>query len=303
MGFFLTFLFTISILYARTQKGIERLNFFPDSDAYLSVNFDHQELDIETPKESGQSKGVNNFANRLSGMYAQRVSRKMFLGAQLAYEEASENAVVYGIPARKRFRSSGFVDPAIIATYRLRFQKETRGMIDLHFYVSPSLGRREIGESATTRLNGRDLLRLGLSHGFLEDRWEFQNMLEYEYFSAGREDNKFLRASFDLESSWQLRYNFTTQYELSSDYDLFATFGLVYRSQERIRSATEDMREIRSGTASLYGVGIKRPLSEWTMIEGKYSLRREEYFVRSAASNLDGTSTSQTFTLSYVVLF
>ncbi len=303
MGIFLTFLFTISILYARTQKGIERLNFFPDSDAYLSVDYAHQELDIETPKESVQSKGVNNYGNRLSGMYAQRVGRKMFLGAQLTYEEASENAVVYGIPARKRFRSSGFVEPAIIGTYRLRFQKESRGMIDLHFYVSPSLGRREIGEATTTRLNGRDLYRLGLSHGFLEDRWEFQNMLEFSYFSDGREDNKFLRASFNLESSWQLGYNFTTQYEISSDYELFATFGLVYRSQERIRSAVEDMREIRSGTASLYGLGIKRPLGEWTLIEGKYSLKREEYFVRSTASNIDGTSTTQAFTLSYVVLF
>ncbi len=303
MGFLLTFLFTISMLHARTQKGIERLNFFPDADAYLSLNYEHFDLDIETPQTSIQSKGVNNYSNRFSGTYGHRAGRKIFIGVHVGFEAASENGVVYGIPSRRRFKSSGVVEPALLGIYRLRSQKEKKGMIDLHFFASPSLGRREIGEETTTRFYGRDIYCLGLSHGFMEDRWEFQNLIEYRYFSRGNEDNKILRTSFNIESSWRIRYRFSMQYELSPDYEVLASIGLIYRSPEKIRSPDEDTREIRSGTASVLGIGLKRPLSEWSMLEGKYSLQREEYFVRSSNSNLDGTAMSQKFTLGYVLLF
>lgn len=285
------------------SRGIERINFFPEADAFLRAGYSHSQLNIETPRTTVNTKELNNIYNLFTATYAHRAARKWFLGVTLAAEEASENAAFYGLPLRRRSTSSGLMNPGLFSLYRLRHQKGDRGNIDFFIEVSPNLGPRKISRTSSNRFSGKNRLDVGLSHGFLEEKWEFKNELGYTFFAAGKEQNRFLDSTFEVENFFHVQYKFTTQYALKEKLHVFLSLGIFYRSNERIREKSGEMRELKSGTGSDMGLGLKHSLSAWTMIELSYRIQRTEYFLKTDQFSLDGNFLSQSGNLTYTVLF
>lgn len=284
--------------------GVHRLNFFPDADAWLRAEYSHRLLNITTPKEIADTKDVRNVYNLGEVSYAQRFARKLFLGVKVGIEEASENGALYGIPLKRRFTSEGLTDPEIFGTYRLRHQKDDKGNLDLHLSLTPSPGNRKISTSSTNRFSGRNSVQLGLSHGFLDEAWEFRNAIHGTFLGAGREDNEFLGGMrFRLESSFTVDYTFSAQYASGKRTFVSGLLGINYRSSEISREKGGGKRELRSGTGSVFGASLKRIISDWSLLEGGYTLRRSEYFVKGEDVNLDGKLTSHEFSLAYLILF
>ncbi|MBA2405094.1 MAG: hypothetical protein H0V66_10020 [Bdellovibrionales bacterium] len=287
----------ISLAQATPSRELERLNFFPNADAYLIAQYDHVRLNIETPFEEIQTKEVNNYYNLFTLTYAQHVSRKMFLGLRGTFEQSSENAASYGVPVRRRFTGMGFKEPEIFTQYRLRFQKEEKGLIDLYLGYSPLLGKREVGGSDAKRLNGRDILTIGLSHGLWEEEWEFKSALNFRFFGEGKEENSYAEGSFQLESYYMINFQFHTQYRINPKLYTFGSVGFNYTSIEVISGGTFGRREVQAGTGSLFELGLKRTLGDWSLLELSYNLHRYDYFVKGETFNLDGDAIQQQFTL------
>ena len=293
----------ISDLAFTHDRGVERINFFPDAESWLIASYSHTRLEIETPEATVKTKEVHNHYNLLTLAYAHRFSHKLFAGIKFGYEEASENVATYGLPLRRRFTSTGFVNPELFLNYRLRSQKKDRGNFDAHLAIVPTMGSRKISKTPMNRFSGRNSIRMHASHGFLEEQWEFQNLVGATLNSEGPEENEFSRFNFTLESSYIIDYAFTTQYAIQENLFLSGTIGIVYRLKEVLRQSTAGEREHRSGTGSLFRLGVKRKISDWSLIDFGYSLHRSEYFIEADTFNLNGDSTSHKFQLNYVVLF
>lgn len=291
------------IAQAQTQTEIERINFFPRSDAFAIARYHYEKLNIETPQTSVNTKAVNNYSNVLSVSYAQKVHRKLFLGITGEFEEASENAVVYGIPLRRRFNSFGPKEPIIFGIYRLREQEGTKGLVDFYASFAPDGGSREIGKDHSNRLRGRHLLHFILSHGMWEGDWEFQSSLDYLYWGEGEERNSFISRRFDLEDHYNLSFHFKAQYRVNEWLFASSSIGAVYHSTQTIIDKQMGRRQIQSGTGSVFEFSLKRPLSDWSLIELSYILKRNDYFVKSPDVNLDGDQKVQRFVLKMVHAF
>jgi hypothetical protein len=288
---------------AQTKTEIERINFFPSSDAFAEVQYHYEKLNIETPQTSVNTKEVNNFSNLLSISYAQKFHRKIFLGISGIFEEASENAVIYGIPLRRRFNSFGPKEPLIFGIFRLREQADSKGLVDLYVSFAPDGGGREIGKDKANRLRGRHLLHLILSHGMREGDWEFKSSLDYLYWGEGEERNAFLVKKFILEDYYNLSFHFKTQYRINDWLFASSSIGAVYHSTQTIIDKHYERRQIQSGTGSVFEFGLKRPLSDWSVIELSYTHKRNDYFVKSPDINLNGEQKVERFILKLVHAF
>lgn len=300
---FILFFFPFLRVQGQTKTEIERINFFPKADAFAEARYHYEKHKIKTPQTSVNTKEVNNYSNLLSISYAHKMSRKLFLGLTGMFEEASENAVVYGIPLRRRFNSLGPKEPLIFGLYRLREQENTKGLVDLYASFAPDGGAREIGKDKANRLRGRHLLHIILSHGMWEDDWEFRSSLDYLYWGEGEERNSFLGRKFTLEDYYNLSFHFKTQYRLNRW--LFTSFsiGAVYHSTQTILDTNNGRRQIQSGTGSVFELGLKRPLSDWSLLELNYVIKRNDYFVKSSDVNLDGEEKVQRLILKLVHAF
>lgn len=296
----LTFL-TFSI--GAQTKGLERINFLPDTDAYTKVGYQYSFLHIETPKNTTMTKEVHNMRNLLFGEYAHRFGRKFFAGLRFFYEEASENAVSYGIPFPRRFTSHGVKEPELFFLYRLKEQTETSGLIDISLTFSPKGGKREIDRDNSNRLNARNILKLNLSHGMLEEDWEFKSAIGFNYFGRGVEENGEEGLDYTLESYREYSFDFTAQYRLSEWLYTNAGVGVIYRGTQDVFDENRARREIQAGTGSLFHLGLKKPLGEWSLVEFNYSLLRRDYFVKGVSSNLEGEETLQTAEIVYTMAF
>jgi hypothetical protein len=285
------------------SKQLERLNFFPEASAYMDLGYEYQWLNIQTPQDSVLTKEVKNTFNILRVAYAQKFSENMFLGTRVFFEEASENGVNYGIPLRRRLNSAGFVEPEIFSTYRLRRQTPERGLVDFHASYSPKLGQREIGNQKATRLRGRSLLKAALSHGMWEDEWEFRTWLGLNYFGEGQERSKFSPSTFNLNSYLEGEFNFSTQYRLTPWLFIYGRIGIIYSGVETIKEENNDTREIKAGTGSWFELGLKKPINRWSLIELGYSIKRNEYFVKSLDANLEGERIQQQLQMNYKMAF
>jgi hypothetical protein len=285
------------------SKQLERINFFPESDAYLDMGYKHQRLNIETPQDSVLTKEVKNHANLIHAAYSQRMARKMFLGARLFFEQASENGVMYGVPLRRRFDSAGFKEPEVFMTYRLRHQRDDRGLIDFHASYSPYMGLREIGNQKANRLHGRSMLKAAISHGLWEEEWEFRTWLGINYFGQGKERNDYSGSSFKLRPYREGEFIFSSQYRISPWLFVYGSIGIIYTGIEKISEKNGIKREIKAGTGSRFELGIKKPLNPWSLVELGYALRRNEYFVKSDEANLEGDVIQQQLLLSYKMAF
>ena len=281
------------------EKELERINFFPNTDAYLTTSYAHKQLHIETPQESLDTKSVTNLSNTLELTYAQKVANKAFVGINLYLEEASENGVKYGVPIRRRFTSYGFKEPEIFATYRLKHQKVDKGLFDLHLAFSPSFGQREIGNDHANRLNGRNIAKLALSHGFWEEAWEFQTKLGLTYFDEGEEQNHFNDLIYDLRSQKDVKLKFTSQYRLTHWWFVYAGVGIVYYGSQVVVERGGMKREIKAGTGSEFALGVKHTLDSWSLVEMNYGLTRYDYFVKADAANLEGDAVEHSIGLAY----
>lgn len=290
-------------LFAQTKTQIERINFFPETDAFGRISYQYENLKIDTPQNTVQVKEVNNYKNILSSSYAHRFSRNLFLGLNISLEEASENAVFYGIPLKDRFSSVGLKEPELFMIYRLRRQEEGKGLVDLFLSYSPSMHEREIGNANAARWNGRSIFNAGLSHGMWEEEWEFRSSLEYIYYSEGEEENNFTDERYTLENYSDVIFNFRTQYRSSARFFIFGTIGVEYHTTQEINQPGGGEREIQAGTGSVFQLGIKRTLGDWSVIEMNYLIRRNDYFVKATANNLEGDSTQERFTLSLTTAF
>lgn len=291
-------LFFCQFVHAATQSGLERINFYPKVSAYLTSAYSNQNLSITTPRNAVDDTEVTNNRNVFSLTYAYFL-KKLFLGATVIYEAASESAANYGIPSSKNYSSQGFKEPAIFILTRLREQSGSTGNIDFYLSFTDSLGAREIGGSTSNRLHGRNTLTSIIGHGMLEDKWEFKNALQWTFFDEGDEHNKFQGKQFQLGSYNLIKYSFTGQYQINPWLFINASAEFEYRTVQKIRDETGTTREIQAGTGSIFSLGAKKPLSDWAVIEIKGELERHDYFILGE-SNFDGEVTQTTYTLSYV---
>lgn len=295
-------LFTTQI-YAQTKTQIERINFFPEADAFAKFSYQYERLRIDTPQNTVMAKEVKNYKNTLSASYGHRFTRNLIAGLSLFLEEASENVVYYGIPLKRRFSSVGPKEPELFMIYRLRRQEEDKGLIDLYSSFSPKGHNREIGNKQAARWNGRNIFNIGLSHGMWEEEWEFRSSLEYIYYAEGQEKNDFANESYTLENYSDVIFNFKTQYRYSRWLFFFGTFGVEYHTTQKIKQPGNAEREIQAGTGSVFQLGVKKPLGDWSVLELNYVLKRNDYFVKATANNLEGESAQERFTLSLTSSF
>lgn len=290
-------------LLAQTKTHIERINFFPKADAFAVFGYQYEKLNIDTPQSSVMAKEVNNYKNLLSFNYAHRFGRKIYLGLITFVEEASENVVFYGIPLKRRFNSIGPREPGLFMIYRLREQQPDKGLVDLFLSYSPKMQAREIGNKHEARWNGRAILHAGLSHGMWEDKWEFRSSLEYIYYGKGEEKNNFTDEDFVLESYNDLIFNFKTQYRINKWLFVFGTVGVEYHAPQDIDQKGGPEREIQAGTGSVFQVGLKKPISEWSVVELSYTIKRNDYFVKATANNLEGELRQERAALNFSMAF
>lgn len=305
MKLFFTMLLFIHSLSssAQTKTQLERINFFPKSDAFLRSSYTHQVHRINTPQTSLMTKEVNNHSNIFDLRYGHRFADRFFAGVSASFEEASENAVRYGIPLRRRFNSYGFKEPEVFALYRLVEQKGEKGLIDLFLSHSPKGGTRIVGFKNSSRINGRPVTKLGISHGLWEEEWEFKSEFQYQYFGEGLEKNGFTQNDYFLEVYQDLLFNFQAQYRLNPWLFVHATVGFVYHGTQDISDNRNDQREIQSGTGSFFKLGLTKPLSLWTMVAINYSQQRNDYFIKGTSLNLEGREKVQDFTLEMITAF
>ena len=290
-------------LLAQTKTHIERINFFPEADAFAVFGYQYEKLNIDTPQNSVMAKEVNNYKNLLSFSYGHRFGRKIFAGLNAYVEEASENVVFYGIPLKRRFTSIGPREPELFVIYRLREQQTDKGLVDLYLSYSPKMNAREIGNKYAARWNGRDILHAAISHGMWEGRWEFRSSLEYIYYGTGEEKNNFSKEEFVLENYNDLIFNFKTQYRINRWLFVFGTIGVEYHAPQDINQKGGTERQIQAGTGSVFQFGLKKPLSEWSVAELSYTIKRNDYFVKSTANNLEGDSRLERAALSFTTAF
>ena len=284
---------------AKTEKGLERINFFPNVKAYAAFEFHNQNLLITTPKNAVNDTEIRNNRNLFAASYGHRVDN-VFLGLTGFYEIASESAANFGIPSNKRSNSQGLKEPAIFFLSRLRQQKGTTGNIDFYLSFTDNWGAREVGGSTSNRLNGFNILQARLSHGMHEDLWEFRNRFSYTFHDEGEEHNKFTKGRYDIGSFNVFCYSFTGQYEYNPWLFLNATAEFEYRTIQKISSRREadGKREIQAGTGSIFRIGAKRPLNDWSVVELNAELKRYDYFVQGD-NNFDGKAIQTTYSLSY----
>ena len=283
---------------AQTKYELERINFYPKVKAYLEVDYSYKTHFISTPNNTLRSSEVRNYKNTFNSTYAYKL-KWLFIGTSVSYEVASESAANYGIPSKDRFSSQGFKEPGIFLKTRLREQYEDKGSIDLYLSFSDSYGTREIGKSSANRLNGGNSFTARINHGMHETEWEFSNNLEYTFFDEGEEQNDFTKIKHDLGSFNIFNYFFLAQYRVNPWLFLNAGIGVEYRSVQEISDRLGEKREIQEGTGSHFQLGVKRPLSEWSLIELRYELRRSSYFVNGKTS-FDGDSIQNLIFLSYI---
>lgn len=283
--------------------GLERINFLPDTDAYGKVGYQYSSIHIDTPKNTTKKKEVHNISNLLYGEYAHRFGRKFYAGLRFFYEEASENSVIYGVSLPRRFSSHGVKEPELILKYRLKDQSGPSGLIDLNFAFSPKGGRREIDRDNSNRLNARNILKLKLSHGLLEEEWEFKSTFGFNYLGRGVEENSEEGMDYTLEAYREFSFDFMAQYRATEWLLVNAGVGVIYRGTQDVFDESRARREIQAGTGSLFLLGLKKPLSEWSLIELNYSLLRRDYFVKGVTSNLEGDESLQAIELAYTMAF
>ncbi len=295
MGLFLFFHFNIQ---AQTKYELERINFYPKVKSYAEVNYSYQTHFISTPNNTLRSSEVRNYKNIFNLTYAQKL-KWLFIGTTVSYEVASESAANYGISSKDRFSSQGFKEPAFFLKTRLRAQHEDKGNIDLYLSFSDSYGSREIGKSSANRLNGGNSFTARINHGMHENEWEFSNNLDYTFFDEGEEHNEFTKIKHDLGSFSIFNYFFVVQYRINPWLFLNAGVGVEYRTVQEISDRLGEKREIQEGTGSRFQLGIKRPLSEWSLVELRYELRRSSYFV-NGKSSFDGDSIQNSIFLSLI---
>jgi hypothetical protein len=295
----LLFLFIFyQTLYAESDNGLVRINFYPKVKSYLIADYSYQNLHISTPKNAIDEKSVRNYRNILNLTYAFKF-KPFFLGTHLSYEMASESAATYGIPSNERYNSQDFHQPSFFLNSRLREQASSTGNIDLYLSFAPRIGPREVGGSGSNRLSGKEKYQIRISHGLLEDDWEFKNSFEYSFFADGDEENSFTNKNYLLESYNLFRYSFTGQYEINPRLYLNASAAFEYRTIQKIYDRQDERREIQAGTGSIFRLGLKKSLSSWSVLEFSSELERYNYFV-SGDTNLDGALTQWTHTLSFI---
>ena len=292
----LGFIFS-QVAIAQSEKGLHRINFFPDVKAYFSASYHNRNLLITTPENAVNDSEVRNNQNLFSATYAYRFDQ-IFLGIIGAYEIASESAANFGIPDTERKSSQGYREPSLFLLHRLRKQSGTTGNIDLRLSFTDSWGAREVGGSTSNRLNGHNILNAEISHGMLEDLWEFKNQLAYMFIDEGEEKNDFVDMSFETGSFNVFEYSFTGQYELNPWLYINAAAAFEYRTVRKIYG-NMGRREIQAGTGSVFKLGVKRPLGEWSVIAADAQLKRYDYFVQGE-TNFDGKATETTLGISYL---
>ncbi len=303
LAWLILILFIPAKLLAQTKTQIERINFFPEADAFGVFTYQYEKLNIDTPQNSVMAKAVNNYKNLLGFTYGHRFGRKIFLGVNAFVEEASENVVFYGIPLKRRFTSIGPREPEVFMKYRLREQQTDKGLVDLYLSFSPTMSPREIGNKYAARWNGRNIFHAVLSHGMWEEEWEFRTLLEYVYYGEGEENNKTTDEKFILENYNDFLFNFKTQYRISQWLFVFGAVGIEYHGSQDIIQKGGSERQIQAGTGSVFELGIKKPLSEWSVVDLSYTLKRNDYFVKATANNLEGDLKQERATLSFSTAF
>lgn len=281
--------------FARPDQGLERINFYPAVDAYAIGGYRYQHLDITTPKTSVDTNEVENYQNIFSLTYAYNFDW-FFLGFKAAYEMATESAVISGVPSGEKFTSQGFKNTEYFLHTRFRKQKEDKGNIDGFFSFSDNISQKEVGESSSNRKSGRNIFQAVLSHGYIENEWEFKNSISWIFLDEGEEYNHFVQKEFDMRSYNMFTYKFTGQYAFNQWNYLNAFAGFRYRTVQKIANGASDKREIQAGTGSLFGFGYQKPLSSRSLVELIYELERYTYFVKGT-ENFDGEATQNSIEL------
>jgi hypothetical protein len=282
---------------------LERINFFPRSDSFLEAGYAYQNNQIEAAASSESTQQLRDYINRWQLGLGHRVLPATFLGVNFSYENTVESGLRYGLPTIQKFRSHGVTEPQFFSLIRLREQQAGRGLIDLALNFSPKLSTRRVATNNANRFNGRHLAGLRLSHGYLEEGWEFRTSLSMQHSFRGEERDVANAATMELAPASNYSFMFEAQRDLINQWFLHGGIGFIYRGTQEISSPSGNRREVQAGTASSMQVGLKRNLTATQLLRLDYQIQRGDYFIKSNPVNFDGRWSFESLNLSYVLGF
>jgi hypothetical protein len=284
--------FALTSAHASDDCLLERLNFLPACRYVSEFSFGYEASDLNAKSPSSSTESINQSTNGMTLSQGFLINKRLYVGAWIEYESSVESGAKYGFSDFSRFRSEGFREPTFFSKYRLQEQSEEKGIIDLFLSASYGMDSREVMRDGSNRLNGRHLVNLGLSHGRIEDRWEFKSSLNILYSSSGKEINQKSKSTSDISSSIDYRFSFSAQYELKGQSFLYSVIGFEFRGKEKIDSSQNGNREIQSGSGTRFSFGGKKFLRSNLLVDLSYHYSKREFYIKSSPS-FDGEESVQ----------
>jgi hypothetical protein len=304
MWLIITLLSLLSIVQAQAghDPELERLNFFPRSQAFLAASLIQRNHLIESAPYSTNRRNLHENSQTTMLEAGYRLGPALILGAGFLFERAREGGFRHGVPELENFRAQGFAGGNIFGIWRLREQTEQRGLIDLQMSFFPGLGPRTIGIDAN-RLSGRSSLTLVASHGFLEEVWEFRTSIGSSRQFQGELKDASVDRTYALAAATSFWFSFSFQREIARFWYVDGATGFRYRTDQNLRGVVGDRRELQSGTSSQFDLGLKKKLSSHKLLRLGYSFERGDIFVRTNSNNFDGRWLSHAADLSLILGF
>lgn len=281
-------LLLILVFIQTSFAQIERLNFFPETKSFLSVEYKYTNDNIYAKIPSEEQKTKRQYGTALAASYDYRFFDKTFIGVSIDYGEGEEVGARYGDSGLREYENQGFGDPELHSRTRLRDQDSDRGSLDLLIALRSGLETAEVGTAESNRKMGHTNLNVALAHGYHEERWDFRSTLALNQAFEGEEKNLRSGQTFTLKSHRDLIFNFHAQYELRPTWYVISGIGIIYRGAQRLDAGDGDTRKIQAGTGSLFDIGLKKIVGTNDALTLNIHHYRNEYFVKGDPSNFDG---------------
>jgi hypothetical protein len=288
------------LLCAPLGAAIHHINQMPETDYLTGFRLTYYESVVRAGNLRDATSESLNYGQGIQVGLAKQIWHQTFFAIRFDYGMDFESASRYGINTQERYRSQSFKEPSFYFVKRLREQSEDHGLWDLQVYLVKYWGAREVGKDNTNRYYGRNIVETKLSHGWLEDKWEFKTEFFFNYYDSGQERNLLSQTNYSLDPYADIGLHFYAQYEIHPRWFIAPGVGLIYRGTQQIRSG-DSTRSIQAGTGSrlnLKGLWLyQKNLILSLILENS----RADYFVSGTLENFDGklNTYSSTFSLEY----
>jgi hypothetical protein len=281
-------IFLILVFIQTSFAQIERLNFFPESKSFLTIESKYTNDNTYAKIPSEEQKTKRQYGTALKASFDYRFFDNTFIGLSIDYGEGEEVGARYGDSGLREYENQGFGDLEIHSRTRLRQQENDQGSLDLLISLSSGLETAEVGTAEANRKMGYTNLNVGFAHGYQEDRWEFRSTMALNQAFEGEEKNLRSGQTFTLRAHRDLSFSFHAQYEFKPTWYVVPGIGIVYRGAQRLDDGNNDTRKIQAGTGSMFDLGLKKVLRATDALTLNLHHSRNEYFIEGDPSNFDG---------------